>query len=54
MRREKQQREASVASVVREAFKARRTRISAMLEQHTVAHVRWIISQMDALSGRNK
>jgi hypothetical protein len=25
-----------------------------MLEQHTVAHVRWILAQMSALSGRNK
>ena len=54
MRREKQQHKASVASAVREALKARRARISAMLEQHTVAQVRWILAQMDALSGRNK
>mmetsp|Transcript_13583 Transcript_13583/g.24108 ORF Transcript_13583/g.24108 Transcript_13583/m.24108 type:complete len:89 (+) Transcript_13583:1715-1981(+) len=40
MRREKHQHEASVTSVVRGALKARRTRISAMLEQHTVAEVR--------------
>jgi hypothetical protein len=54
MRREKQQHEASVASAVRETLKARRTRVSAMLEQHTIARVRWIHAQMDALSGRNK
>jgi hypothetical protein len=54
MRREKQQHEASVASVVREALKARRTRISAMLEHHTFAQVRLILAQMGALSGRNK
>jgi hypothetical protein len=47
MRREKQQHEASVAFVVREALKARRTRISAMLEQHTIAHVRWILAQIE-------
>jgi hypothetical protein len=35
-------------------LKAWRKRISAMLEQHTIAKVPWILAQMDALSDRNK